>query len=241
MDLTTARTQLGTCEVSGPAELARLWSAASGSTSDVNTLALSSHSLSDSRIFDALVATIRSAARPALVRNAAIDVLVSYAIPDAAYPALSSGTDSATIATVASLPVTGSSPPSAGAASTALSEIQAGMSAGDPEVSAHASQVAPALARAMAARRNVVDPSKISLAYVCGNQFRVRNSNAIGVVLSYDVTGTSETGIEVRVTGPTGGLAYGETVFTTSTRGDVHLKYLGTDIQTATNQGTACP
>jgi hypothetical protein len=202
---------------------------------------VSSRALSDSRILDAVVATIRSAARPAIIRDAAIDVLVSYAIPHAAYPPLSSARNSAAIKVEALLAIVGSSSPAPTAASTALAEIQAATSASDPDVRAHAAQLAPALARAMAARRDTVDPAKITLAYVCGKRFRVRNYNATDVVLSYDVTGSFEAGVEVRVPPPSGGLSYGERQFITSAPGQVQLRYLRSLIQTAGNRGTTCP
>jgi hypothetical protein len=85
-----------------------------------------------------------------------------------------------------------------------------------------------------------VDATKISLSYVCGNDFRVRNDNAVTAPLTYRVAGTADEG---DVNAP----ANGALVFRTDSIGTVNL-FLALPnippgpqpIRSASNGGTAC-
>jgi len=77
-------------------------------------------------------------------------------------------------------------------------------------------------------------PNSITLTYICGNSFRVRNTNATVVTVTWDVYKTSETGSLTLLPKPASG-PYSETYFTTVNKGTVRLFLDGTLIQTKAN------
>ena len=90
-----------------------------------------------------------------------------------------------------------------------------------------------------APRRVVRDltPSEIagiSLAYICGNTFRVRNPNAEEVVVTWHVLQSEERDSLTLPPAP-GGQQYSETYFTTMHTGSVRLFYNGQQIQQESN------
>jgi galactose oxidase len=85
----------------------------------------------------------------------------------------------------------------------------------------------------------VVDPTQVSLAYTCGTNFRIRNTNWANVPLSYKVTETNETG-NLTVPSRPQAYPYNETHFHTNTTGTVQLSYAGSVIATQANTGEDC-
>ena len=84
-----------------------------------------------------------------------------------------------------------------------------------------------------------VNPAMITLAYTCGNDFRIRNANWSSVALSYAVAGTGETGT-LTVPSRSQAYPYNETYLLTASTGTVTLTYAGAAIGTQANGGTAC-
>src|SRR6266850_4958852 len=78
--------------------------------------------------------------------------------------------------------------------------------------------------------RNVggINTSKIALAYVCDNQFRVTNGNPSALTVSYTVVNTTEQGT-VNLPAKPKGAGPSETMFVTQNTGTVEL-YLGTSL-----------
>lgn len=79
-----------------------------------------------------------------------------------------------------------------------------------------------------------VDVSRIRLAYVCENRFRIQNHTPEFLVLSYTVAGTGESW---DVTARSGG---GWTDFTADSAGTVQLTYDGQVVATAANTSKSC-
>lgn len=88
--------------------------------------------------------------------------------------------------------------------------------------------------------RDFVDVAAIRLTYVCGNTFRIRNSNYVPVTVRYAVAGTSE-GASLELPGRSSDDGpIPETSLTTTATGTVRLLHDGSAIQTAGNAGTVC-
>ncbi len=81
--------------------------------------------------------------------------------------------------------------------------------------------------------------SLITVAYTCGNFFRVRNANTSTVTVTYTVVGTSEHGTLV-LPAKSSAYAYSETYLRTVNRGTVVLKYSTATVATTTNTAKAC-
>lgn len=84
-----------------------------------------------------------------------------------------------------------------------------------------------------------VDLALISLGYVCGNNFKVRNRNTVAVPLTWNVINGSETGA-LTVPAIAGGEA-GSAVITTIEKRTVRLYYSGQLIATVANGSQTCP
>ncbi len=82
-------------------------------------------------------------------------------------------------------------------------------------------------------------PSGIQLTYLCGNRFRVRNSNYAEVALTWDVYGSSDNGQE-SVPAARLDKAFIDQNFVTNVRGTVRLFFNGVLVQTKANGGVAC-
>lgn len=74
----------------------------------------------------------------------------------------------------------------------------------------------------------------VTLTYICGNRFRVRNPLSNTVLVHWDVHHTSDSGTLTLAPRPSNGL-YSETFFTTHATGTTRLFFEGTLIQTAKN------
>ncbi len=86
----------------------------------------------------------------------------------------------------------------------------------------------------------VVSNVDISLEYVCGNQFRLRNPFDEPVLLTYEVEGTQENGT-LSLPARSAGTPYSEITFVTTNSGVVKLFESGELVQSETNGGLSCP
>lgn len=87
--------------------------------------------------------------------------------------------------------------------------------------------------------RRQVDFAGITLTYVCGNRFRIRNPNAIPLWVSWGMVGKSPKG-DLTVPARTGTTQFGEVTFDATVKGSVRLLYEGTALATAANAEVAC-
>src|SRR5438445_758268 len=84
-----------------------------------------------------------------------------------------------------------------------------------------------------------VDPSKLPLAYVCGNQFKVQNYYPSRLSVTWSVTNSGDQGT-LSLPAPPAGSAFSETVFTTRAIGTVILASGGVQLNSAANQQVSC-
>jgi galactose oxidase len=100
-------------------------------------------------------------------------------------------------------------------------------------------QESPVTATGVGARLSTVDPTQITLAYTCGNYFRVRNANWAVAPLSYTVQQTGEQGT-LTVASRSQAYKYNETYLLTRTTGTLQLSSAGIVVATVANGGTTC-
>jgi hypothetical protein len=79
-----------------------------------------------------------------------------------------------------------------------------------------------------------VTPGSVTLTYICGNSFRVRNTNTSMITVTWDVYQTAETGSLALPSKPANA-PYSETYFTTVNKGTVRLFESGALVQTKAN------
>ena len=84
-----------------------------------------------------------------------------------------------------------------------------------------------------------VNTSLIKLSYRCGNWFRIRSSNTVGVTVQYTVYKVGESGSVTLPATPTGS-QYSETWLQTNNRGAVLLQYGGARVAEKPNANAAC-
>ncbi|MCE2942673.1 MAG: hypothetical protein LW922_13315, partial [Gemmatimonadetes bacterium] len=80
---------------------------------------------------------------------------------------------------------------------------------------------------------------QVTLTYMCGNRFRVRNVNGFALQLRWDVYKTADQGA-VAVPGRPAGSAFSEVFFSTATPGTVRLFQGASLVQTKANGGKSC-
>ena len=83
-----------------------------------------------------------------------------------------------------------------------------------------------------------VNPSRIELFYVCGNEFNIRNANPLSVLLHWKVQNSTEEGTVVATAAVPGKKS--ETHFVTKAVGTVYLYYGNTNIKRFANQHKPC-
>lgn len=232
---------LDECGVSGPPVLSVRWSSPIGDPDLQQSLVAASRILRDGRVLSAVAAVASSSSAPRDMRLRALEVLATYADATAA-PTF---TD-AVIAETASLPGDPtprhepSTQPFNGQSTTTIATALLAASAdGDPAVRAAARRVRQHLAFA-APLAAPPQAGSLTLTYICGNRFRMRNSGDIGIRYRYDVYGTAEAK-QLWVDHPAAGEPYVETFFTTTRRGTVRVFVGSRLVQTKANGGSACP
>jgi hypothetical protein len=92
---------------------------------------------------------------------------------------------------------------------------------------------------AVACTPPTIELSKLRLTYICGQRFRVRNSNDAVVPVTWDVAGTTETG-SLLLPGRPVDANFSETFFVTANVGTVRLFYNGAQADVKANGGFPC-
>ncbi|MDZ4865241.1 MAG: hypothetical protein SGJ01_17615 [Gemmatimonadota bacterium] len=85
-----------------------------------------------------------------------------------------------------------------------------------------------------------VNTSLITLSYVCGNKFKVRNSNPVAVPLTWNLINHTQTGALTIPAIAAGGVP-GSGFIITQEKRTVRLSYTGQLIRTTPNGNTVCP
>lgn len=239
-----AQQQLAACEVTGGPYIARGWTSFSGSQANLVQLKRTSRLVRDGRILDTLLAIAGSGATPTNVRIAALDVLVGYADSAAALNPLWPDTSQHLLVTESDLQGrVGSTPLPPGTSTTVLQILNTLTSSEtDPAVQAYAARLSAAymLSANVAAAVSSIDPKGVTLRYVCGNRFRVRNSNASALSVTYDVLGTDSGLREIWLSKRPTGAQYSERFFNAPTKGTVQMFYNGKKIRSTVNTGIVC-
>jgi galactose oxidase len=84
-----------------------------------------------------------------------------------------------------------------------------------------------------------VNPNRIELFYVCGNEFNIRNANRMTVLVHWKVQNSADAGMVV-LPAPPPGKTKSETHFTTKAVGTVYLYYGNTNIRRYANLHRPC-
>jgi hypothetical protein len=243
-DVARAQLGLGPCEMTGGPYIAREWSNAATGVGDLANLKMTSRFVRDDRIMEAMVAVAGSPTFPTKIRIAALDVLVGYAKPWVALDPLSPDTLQRWFASTYHLGGREGSralPASVAAAVAQLLETLAARDA-DPIVRARAKRLSYgfALIDAVDAARASLHPEAISLTYLCGNTFWIRNANDAVVRVVYQVEGSDVETPEMWLAKRPDGKPYSERVFHARATGTVLLFYEGKPIQSVPNGGVTC-
>lgn len=88
--------------------------------------------------------------------------------------------------------------------------------------------------------RSRVTSANVELAYACGTRLVARNRNSVGLPVTYEVVGTSETG-SLRLPPRTAGQEYSETAFATKAGGKTRILYGGIPVTEQAYESRACP
>lgn len=230
------------CPDRGPAQIARLWAIHGLTESEVLEI-MSLSRIADVRIADTLIAVARRASASPLERTAALTVLSQhitslapmssgdlrkYGRSDTVYQAdhggsapggrpLTNGDRQRIIRTFSELSILSTSPDVQEAARGAL------------RASAHG-----------APQFTTVPAETMTLAYVCGNRFRVVNRSAVEGDFTYDVSGSAaRRTVYIRVAPSI--TSYSDLTFTAPQPGTVRLFWQNQLLQTTANGGTTCP
>jgi hypothetical protein len=206
-----------------------------GDSQRLLALRRASRAIRDQRILIAVADVAADGSRPEPVAFAAIDVLLGYVRPTAAVTPVSGSRD-VLIGSSASIDTTSGSAPVVGnVEETVRLALWHALEAAPGEAVRERAARALALIQAHAvARESAWPPGALTLTYLCGNTFRVRNTHSQGVRLSYDVYNVPGSIAEIGVP------ATDETVFTAPKAGTVRLLHLGRVVATKANGGRAC-
>lgn len=263
------RELLEVCEISAPPIVAQNWKAITAPGPALASLIDAARYIRDERIFGALAFVAKDESRDPRIRIVAMNVLASYAVfgtarwplsgsADGISLSLNTGTDTLT----GSQPVTGvpadrvdgilqevvfgsgggvtRPPPSAPVSrSAAPSEPTPATVSTDPQV--YAKQLRDELHAYVLIRKFPIRPPNVTLRYVCGNTFRVRNMTPFALALPYDMDKDKVIVGEVRVGASSGSGDFVDATFTTATTGTVRIFYIGAVLASRANGGTTCP
>jgi hypothetical protein len=223
----------------GAATLAQVWNSAPAATEDLQALLDASLRFHDRRLLTSLQTTVRSA-QPPNARIAALAATLSYV--DSAMGVYlpqflaenTSRIGAISVVSGASV-ILGESPPPPTARASVLSTLE--QLAGTAENL----QVRSAATRLQEAVYNVIDANTadVRLTYVCGNRFRVRNPNPVGIALRYEAGDTSDTETFTVPPRPYG-FSFSEALIETRKAGTVRLFYDSSLIQTTANGRKEC-
>jgi hypothetical protein len=261
-------TALVRCELSGPAVFAAQWDAVSNAGRGLSNLVTAGRYLRDERLFVAVKNAATDGARASEVRIAALNVLAAYAKPSLARIPLYETTDGNGLLYGSGVDTISSDQPISGnvadrvhngfelvayeGASNRIPTTPGRVSMRRPgrgrreevPLPTYPSSYAMDLMKAFDADNAVasfpIAAPNITLSYVCGNKFSVKNYTPFDLAFGYDVSSSGNMH-EVRVSGTVSGLDVVERVFTAPSAGSVRLFYLDGVIATASHGGTTCP
>jgi hypothetical protein len=261
-------TALVRCELSGPAVFAAQWNTVSSSGRGLSNLVTAGRYLRDERLFVAVKNAATDGGRASEVRIAALNVLAAYAKPSLARIPLYETTDGNGLLYGSGVDTISSDQPISGNVADRVHngfELVAYEGATnriprtpgrvamrrpgrgrheDVPLPTYPSSYARDLMMAFDADNAVasfpIASPNITLSYICGNKFSVKNYTPFDLAFSYDVSNSGNM-YEVRVSGTMPGTDVAERVFSAPTAGSVRLFYLDAVIATASHGGTTCP
>ena len=231
------------CRVSGPAQIARLWLQPNLSAAELLNLRAYTSGVLDQRIADALSAIAHRSSAASETRQSALAVLAGYI-----NPAMSSSPDvlrvmgrdlddayvtDGGVAFFGSVPTT---PRSRRAIVRLFAELS--FQAGDRGVQ-EVARAAFRGANAAAPELIEIPGGAITIQYVCGNRFRVRNTTPLDLRLRYEVAGTADSR-EWSAAGAAESQPHTEVIIHTLRRGAVSLYFRDQQLHTAANDGKIC-
>ncbi len=232
------------CPSAGPPILANIWRRQDLTPLEFAHLLGRAHLLNDRRLADTLITITRRTANTSLHRQYALGALIRMQDPGAPRrldrlrrngqgPGL--GTElEVSGARVGAFPVDA-------AARQRIAQLMADIGAMTTDVALVELAYAGMGSLEMAGWTNVKVPGNaVTLTYMCGNRFRIRNRSPLTLGLRWDVYGTSASGRAVYPSPPTG-VAYADRFLTVPVRGTVRVFYGTQLLQTKANGGTTCP
>ncbi len=238
------------CDQSGPPWVAMLWAAYPGIAMSLPDLRLGSRSLGDARLMTTLIGVAQDAGRPSELRRVALDVLVGYAIPSVSATPITVP-DSASLSRLlmgdapdlysGPMPLPPNLEPTVHTLVSSLSSSDI-----DAAVRDYSLRLLAALDEERWFNgRPVVDKTKITLSYACGNRFSIRNGNPMALVMSFDVIGptaadSGQAAAEVQVGERRPPAAFAESFFDSRMKGTVRLSLNNTVIRVKPNGNTKC-
>jgi hypothetical protein len=259
---------LGRCEISGPAVFAAQWATVLAPGRGLADLVTASRYLRDERIFQAVQTVALDGTRANAVRIAAVNVLAAYWRPGLARIALRATTDGNSLVYTSEIDTISTAQPITGTIAdrvyNTITEVAYGsmtnrrpsqpgrLSSRRPSAprrdevpvpenaSAYASALLDQLNEVAENERFPIAPPHVTLSYVCGNKFSVKNFTTFDVALSYDVSSSGDL-FEVRLPRSSGVGDYMERILTAPSAGIMRLFYLGDVIASAGNGATTCP
>lgn len=239
----TATRALFYCSVSGPAQIARLWVQPGLSSKELLNLRAYTSGFLDQRIVDTLSAISRRVSVATEVRQSALAVLASYinpTLPVSPGTLREMGRDLRDASVTDGGVVVSGSVPTTLSSRRAIVQLFAELASQTSDIGVR--EVARAAFRGsnQYAPELVTIPSgMVTLTYMCGNRFRVRNTSPLDLLLRYDVYGTTETR-EFTVLGASSARPVTEVFFPSRRRGTVRIFYRSQLLQTKANGGTVC-
>jgi hypothetical protein len=236
--------RLFACPQSGPPQIARLWSLSLLSQPETEVLRYRSRYLLDTRVLSTLISVARNGSRESHARQSAAAATLTYVDRDAAtdLPALRrAARQNATViaSSGAGDILVGSSAPSA-ASSADVARLMSDLASQVSDLALQEIGIAGLQVVSARAPDAVTLPTTaVTLTYICGNKFRLRNKAFLNLTLRYDVYGTPESET-LPIEMPESGSTQRDIFFTTRVKGTVRVFYRAKLLQTKANGNTPC-
>jgi hypothetical protein len=246
---TEDRSQAYGCELSGVDLIVRLWRWPSHTEAQWYALKFATRRINDGLLADSVRAIALDEAAPVETRKAALEVLLGFVVPKLAVSALSGSTAPSSdnppiFQRIGDFPAVAGANAVPGNIGVTVRSLLASLSAsGQPgELRDYAIALTTALAGYDYAksRPSASSGAGITLTYVCGNRFRIRNTNSYYIPLTFDVYGVAGSGYEVAAAARAPSAAYRDVFFDAMQPGTVRLFAAGKLIQTKANGGKLC-
>ncbi|HEY4307511.1 MAG TPA: hypothetical protein VGM82_23760 [Gemmatimonadaceae bacterium] len=216
--------------------------------------------LRDERLFVAVLNTALDTVRPDTVRIAALNVLAAYMKPSLSRVALDESATGPSLSYLSEIDTISSDRPIQGDVAKRVRDgfvrVAYGVS-GQPsgarrsmwqpltelsvptKAGLYARDLLEALDEEAAIAAFPIAAPHVTVSYVCGNKFLLRNDTPFELALTYDVAGSGDMH-EVRIPGATPGGKAVERTFTAPSAGSVRLFNIDEVIGTAPHRGTTC-